>query len=527
MVRTERRQVPRMKVKELAYVNLEPNNGGIILDISEGGLCFQSPAPVQRTETIRLWFSYRSHRIEVDEGIGGKDGMQARGVSRYIEVGSKLAWIDQTRKKGGIRFTNLPAEAREQIRDWIGQSGPVIIKPSSGESPFSNLRQSVTNAARSSSARLVVLVRDLRLARLRTGFSSGLVVGVLFSVLLLVGFLLLSHTRELGNSLIQFGEGLGGRSRSRSTSPPLQGSSQGPQATASEPQPPSPELEPIRAVPPTVAPSSGQIPRQEKISPPAPRAAANQYGANLQGASPAVDSLPVPRVTASDIPSRPSTPGIGTIAPASDSTAGLVRTTTPEMELATRPGVHLEPSKVEESKAEGIGIHSDKYLEVGKFKEKLQADKANRQLSQLGFPAAVTQRNNWRGKSYQVLVGPYGSNVEAEAAHRDLASLGYPTRPLERGTRDFQLPSALKVGGTHLPAGDCVISWESYIPDAVVKTEDDRGTSVIVEGKWVKQAVPYNKNAIEYQKNLDGSRSLIEIRFSGMRQALVFGTGSS
>ena len=32
-------------MKDLAYVNLEPNNGGIILDISEGGLCFNSPPP--------------------------------------------------------------------------------------------------------------------------------------------------------------------------------------------------------------------------------------------------------------------------------------------------------------------------------------------------------------------------------------------------------------------------------------------------------------------------------------------------
>jgi hypothetical protein len=67
-----------------------------------------------------------------------------------------------------------------------------------------------------------------------------------------------------------------------------------------------------------------------------------------------------------------------------------------------------------------------------------------------------------------------------------------------------------------------VISWESYIPDAVVKIEGDRGTSVTLQGKWVKQPVQFNENATVYQKNRDGSRTLIEIRFHGMSQALSF-----
>ena len=61
---TERRQAPRMTVKELAYVNLDRDNGGIILDVSEGGLCFQATAPVQCVEKVRLWFSYRSPRTQ-------------------------------------------------------------------------------------------------------------------------------------------------------------------------------------------------------------------------------------------------------------------------------------------------------------------------------------------------------------------------------------------------------------------------------------------------------------------------------
>jgi hypothetical protein len=197
----------------------------------------------------------------------------------------------------------------------------------------------------------------------------------------------------------------------------------------------------------------------------------------------------------------------------------MLRATAPELEMAKPPGVHIEPSKVE-----GDGMRSEKYLEVGRFKEKLLADKRTGQLSQLGFPATVIQWNRFWGKSYQVLVGPYGGDHEAEAAHKDLVSLGFKPRSYERGQRDFTLPRALKVGGTHLPVGSCVISWESYTPDAIVKIEGDRGMGVTVEGRWVNHGVSYTENAVVYQTNRGGSRTLVEIRFSGMGRALVFGS---
>jgi cell division septation protein DedD len=542
MVKTERRRVPRMTLKELAYVNLEPNTGGIILDISEGGLCFQSPAPVQRTETIRLWFSYRNPRTNGAGGMGQKDWVQTKGVSRFIEVGSELAWIDQTRKKGGVRFTNLPAADREQIRDWIRQCGPVITKeksagsiPSSGKPTFASVKRSVTDAARSSAERLRVFVQDLRLARLRTGFSSGLLVGVIASSLVAAVFLLLSHTRDLGNSLIQIGENLGGRTRAQATSP-TQARSNNPPLADPGPKPLWPELESTTSttsMPLTADPASIRSPLEEEFPSLATRTATKRDGLKLATPNSGAHSPSAVRLDAPDIPtlssttSRLSPPGVGIIPLASDSNPSVDRTPAPEMELAVRPGVHVDPSKVNESKAEGTRTYSEKYLEVGKFKEKVWADKATGQLSQLGFVAAIIEKNRWRGKSYQVLVGPYLSDAEAEAAHKHLASLGFTARSLERGTRNFQLPAALRIGGTSLPAGNCVISWESYIPDAVVKIEGDKGTSVTLQGKWVKQPAQFNENATVYQKNMDGSRTLIEIRFHGMSQALVFGGGSS
>src|SRR5580700_943284 len=89
-VSPERRQSPRTTVNRLAYINLESNNGAIVLNVSNGGLCFHAVDPVQRNGTIRFWFLDHTHQIEAE---------------------GKLAWMDETQKTGGLRFTTLSPEA--------------------------------------------------------------------------------------------------------------------------------------------------------------------------------------------------------------------------------------------------------------------------------------------------------------------------------------------------------------------------------------------------------------------------------
>lgn len=334
--------------------------------------------------------------------------------------------------------------------------------------------------------------------------------GVLASAVVLGAFFLLRHTRQLGDSLIQLGERLGGRTwvgaqDPRSPAPELQ------------PQPKNaPELQTFAAVPVQV-----QTLQPKKLVSTAIPAADNpsegQHEAARLGTfahSPA--SVKVPSKLALN---KPLIPEI-VVAPSSEPSASIFAVTAPEMAPASLPGVHIEPSK-----AESIGMHSEKYLEIGKFKERPLADKTTTQLSQLGFPAMVLQRNRLFGKSYQVLVGPYESDPEAEATHKKLTSLGFTPRSYERGRRDFSLPLRLKVGSSQLPVGYCVISWESYSPNAIVKFEDIRGTSVTVEGRWVDRDERYSNNAVVYLENKYGSRTLLEIRFNRMGQALVFGRG--
>jgi len=46
-----------MVVETLAYINLDRGNGGMMLNISEGGLCFRAVVPVQKLATIHVRLS--------------------------------------------------------------------------------------------------------------------------------------------------------------------------------------------------------------------------------------------------------------------------------------------------------------------------------------------------------------------------------------------------------------------------------------------------------------------------------------
>src|SRR5271165_1410716 len=234
MKSTERRHFPRMAVKELSYLNLEKGNGGIILNISEGGLCFHSAIPVQPAATVRFWFSEGINRIEAD---------------------GRVAWTDETRKKGGLIFTDLPADVREEIRNWISlhalpltvdeKLAPTLPAPRVSPSSHADLRDSIVPAPGFATA--VAPTLQIQLPRVFTGFSGGLLAGILVTSLVTGIFMLETHRRELGASLIRLGERLGGNSMPQTVPPE-------PETAASEPQPGLPEPNTTLPEPRTASP---------------------------------------------------------------------------------------------------------------------------------------------------------------------------------------------------------------------------------------------------------------------------------
>ena len=224
---------------------------------------------------------------------------------------------------------------------------------------------------------------------------------------------------------------MGARS-SAQTSPT---NSQEPRLSAPAPQPVSQVPKATSAESQTVA-APIQAPRPERLPTVTPAIAESRRG-NLEGLSSDTPSLRL-------APGRPLVPRM-VLTPTADPDISLLRAPAPEMDLTNRLGVHIEPLKVA-----GTAMGSEKYLEVGKFKEKPLADKQTSRLSQLGFPVKLIQRARFAGKSYQVLAGPYGSDAEAEAVHKDLASFGFTPRSYERGSRDFRLPRGLEVDSRYL-----------------------------------------------------------------------------
>ena len=96
---TDRRHAPRRRLDQLAYIRIGADNGGLIADLGEGGLGFQTIAAIEREGPLRFWFT-----------LDAADRIQATG---------ELAWTDESRKVGGLRFTQISKEALDQIREWM------------------------------------------------------------------------------------------------------------------------------------------------------------------------------------------------------------------------------------------------------------------------------------------------------------------------------------------------------------------------------------------------------------------------
>ena len=125
----ERRQAPRTKLVEVAYIGMGPENGGLVLDVSDGGLSFQAVAPVQPSETIHFLLSLR-------------------GQNR-IEGAGEVVWTDEMKTVCGLRFTSLSGDAREHLNNWTNQSRMSVAARKMDVSPdAANIRQvEVTSAS--------------------------------------------------------------------------------------------------------------------------------------------------------------------------------------------------------------------------------------------------------------------------------------------------------------------------------------------------------------------------------------------
>jgi TonB family protein len=107
---TDKRVHPRQPIRSLAYVDLGKGNGGINLNIGEGGMALQV---VMRLDCDELPLM----RVKVAH------------FRKAIEVRGRIVWTSESCKLVGIRFVDLSDESLNLIREWISLESPARAIP--------------------------------------------------------------------------------------------------------------------------------------------------------------------------------------------------------------------------------------------------------------------------------------------------------------------------------------------------------------------------------------------------------------
>ncbi len=85
------------------FVRMNEKQGGLLFDISEGGLALDGLTPKSRTAPINLNFHLPS-------------------TSATIEARARMVWVDRWNHRIGVRFIDLPETSRLQLREWLSAS---------------------------------------------------------------------------------------------------------------------------------------------------------------------------------------------------------------------------------------------------------------------------------------------------------------------------------------------------------------------------------------------------------------------
>src|SRR5580704_1808189 len=111
----DRRAHPRQRIRSLAYVHLGEGNGGIVLNISEGGIAVQAAEALDEGEGLI------SMRIEIPRS------------RKRLEIHGEIAWLGESRKEAGLRFVDLQEDALRRIRSWMAREESPGTAPEESE----------------------------------------------------------------------------------------------------------------------------------------------------------------------------------------------------------------------------------------------------------------------------------------------------------------------------------------------------------------------------------------------------------
>jgi PilZ domain len=114
----ERRQSPRKRFENLLYVEVEPGNGGMVLNLSEHGFGFRAVKRVRPKTEVKFAFN-------LDE-------------KRRVEGQGRLKWSDKEGRVAGVQFTDVSDEFLSQMRTWMANAVEYPMQ-SAGPGPSSSV----------------------------------------------------------------------------------------------------------------------------------------------------------------------------------------------------------------------------------------------------------------------------------------------------------------------------------------------------------------------------------------------------
>lgn len=98
--KADRRAHPRQRIQSLTYVELGGGNGGIVLNVSEGGMTVVAAQPLEADGAMEI-------------------GLQLPQTRKRIQFKGEIRWLSDSRKEAGLRFVDLSSEVLADIRDWM------------------------------------------------------------------------------------------------------------------------------------------------------------------------------------------------------------------------------------------------------------------------------------------------------------------------------------------------------------------------------------------------------------------------
>lgn len=98
---SERRNCARRVLYSPEYLDMGADNGGVVVDLGEGGLRFQAVGRVEPNSDVPLSFSL--------------------GTGYRIDVEAHVVWVSPRGNSGGVAFKKLSNDSRSLIREWLAK----------------------------------------------------------------------------------------------------------------------------------------------------------------------------------------------------------------------------------------------------------------------------------------------------------------------------------------------------------------------------------------------------------------------